>query len=335
MSINFFNSLKTKLFLWYIGSLLLLTVIFFLFVHYWAIPFGTDLFFISFLILTIIGFIIIYKITTTLTYLSNRMKMISEKNLGDRITDIKSQDELGQLASTFNDLLDRINQAFKREQQFIGDVAHEMKTPLATLKSELEVALQKTRSKDEYQKALKDAIVETDQLSSTLKNVLDLAWIESPQLQKNKTKIDLSELMNELVEIAKKLTINKNININSDIKTGIYISGFKDRLGRALLNIIDNAIKYSKVNGKVEILLEQSPTLAVITIKDNGRGIMESEISHIFDRFYRGAKTEKVFGAGLGLAIAKSIITLHQGEIKVKSQPDKGSSFIITLPLSS
>lgn len=259
--------------------------------------------------------------------------MISDKNLNERINNIKRKDEIGQLAINFNQLLDRLDFAFKREQRFIADVAHEMKTPIATLRSELEVSLRKPREKTEYQQVLKDAIVETDRLTSTLKNILDLAWVEAPNAQKRQEKINLSELMSELIEIAKKMAANKEILIKEELEKNIYIFGFKNRLAHAILNIIDNAIKYTPKNNKVEIILEKTPNKAIITVKDHGPGIKELEIPHIFDRFYRGEKTSKVFGAGLGLAIAKSIVNLHQGEIKVISKLNKGSSFIILLPI--
>src|SRR3972149_1822156 len=201
------DSLIKKLFFWYIGSLALLAIFIVLVVHVFAFKNGFYFILLLFLTLALFGFIIIYKITESLTYLSSRMRMISSKNLDERVDGIDSHDEIGELAQTFNQLLDRLHLAFKREQQFIADVAHELKTPLATLRSTLEVSLQQKRENIDYQKALQESLSETHRLSSTLKNVLDLAWSETPMEQKNAKKFSLSALMDELFELAQKMAI--------------------------------------------------------------------------------------------------------------------------------
>jgi len=217
------------------------------------------------------------------------MRQISSKTLDKRITSIKGSDEIGQLAKSFNELLNRLDKAFNRERQFIADVAHEMKTPIATLRSSFEVTLHKARTNEEYKKIIKDSIIETDRITSTLKDVLDLAWSEVPNENLRKV-FDLSELMNEMSEIAQKLALKKQIIVINSITSHIQMLGFRKRLGRALLNIIDNAIKYSSFKGKIYISLIKEYNNALIIIKDNGQGIEEEELEHIFDRFYRGGK---------------------------------------------
>src|SRR3989344_1590084 len=298
------KSIKYKLFLWYVASLLVLIAYILFFIHYYTVPHSIHILIVLFFILAIAEFIVVYKITKSITYLSTKIKSITSENLEEKINGIKSEDEIGELANSFNGLLDRLNEAFKREQQFIGDVAHELKTPLSTQISSFEVTLSKSRDIDEYKKTIEEALAEAHQLSATLKNVLDLAWSETPNKQNGRTKFNLSELMDDLYEIAQKIAYKKRVHVKLSTTKNIYIYGFKDKLARAILNIIDN-----------------------------GQGIPEEEIPHIFNRFYRGSKTDKVLGSGLGLAIAKSIVTLHQGEIKVKSNKGKGSTFIVVLPL--
>ena len=329
------NSLIKKLFFWYVGSLALLAIFIVLVVHVFAFKNGFYFILLLFLTLALFGFIIIYKITESLTYLSSRMRMISSKNLDERVDGIDSHDEIGELAQTFNQLLDRLHLAFKREQQFIADVAHELKTPLATLRRTLEIALNQKRSEDEYRRTLKEAVQETNRVSTTLKNVLDLAWSETPMEQKNAVSFNLSELTEELFELAQKMALKKNIKVSGSFAKNIKIIGFKEKLGRALLNIIDNAIKYTPTKDKVEIVLKKNKNQATIEIKDNGIGISQKDISHIFDRFYRGSAREKTFGSGLGLAIAKAIVNSHKGAIEVKSEIGKGTVFTINLPLVS
>lgn len=328
-----FQTLRFRLLFWYILSLLFLGAFIILTVHILQYKYSSQLIVGLFFLFAVIGFIVVYKITQSLNFLSTQMRQISSKTLETRITSIKGSDEIGQLAVSFNELLDRLDKAFKRERQFIADVAHEMKTPIATLKSSFEVTLQKERQNEEYKKIIKDSIIETDRLTTTLKDVLDLAWSELPNEQVKAT-FDLSELMFEMSEIAQKLCLKKQIIVVNTIISGIQMSGFRERLGRAILNIIDNAIKYTSQKGKIHISLIQEYHNALITIKDNGQGIEEGELEHIFDRFYRGSKSEKVFGAGLGLAIARATIGVHKGVIQVKSKPGVGSTFSIALPLS-
>ncbi len=327
-----FRTLRFKLLFWYVLSLGFLGFFIILTVHILQYKYSAELIIGLFFFLAIIGFIVVYKITQSITFLSSQMQQISSRTLDKRVASVKSDDEIGQLAQSFNDLLDRLDRAFKRERQFIADLAHEMKTPIATLRSSFEVTLHKERTNDEYKKIIKDSILETDRLTTTLKDVLDLAWTEVPN-ENLKNKFDLSELMNEMAEIAQKLAIQKQIIVSYSIEPHIQMRGFRERLGRAIVNIIDNAIKYTLPGGKIHISLVREYNNVLITIKDNGQGIEESEIGHIFDRFYRGTKTDRIFGAGLGLAIAKATIDIHKGAIQVKSKPKLGTTFTIAIPL--
>lgn len=331
---TFFKTLRARLILWYVGSIAFFTLFFYIAVHTFDLPHSDHIYIVLFALFTIIGIFIIYRITKSITYLSTRIRHISRKNLDERILDINSEDEIGELAASFNNLLDHLHEAFKRERQFIGDVAHELKTPLATLKSTLEVSVSKNRTNKEYQDAIKTAIEETNQLSATLNNVLDLAWAEVHEDNKSTHPFNLSELMEEVGDISEKMAEAKHITVTADIEKGVNVSGFRDKLARALLNIVDNAIKYSGANTSLFLKLEKTHNRAFITIKDTGIGIQEHDIPHIFDRFYRAAKTEKISGSGLGLAITKSVISLHQGHINVESKQNQGTTCTIILPLA-
>lgn len=327
-----FQSLRIRLFLFYLGSLIILAIFFYTVVHIWTLPYSTNFFFALLTILAVAGFFIIYKITKSLTNLSSQIKLVSRETLDIRIKGITSQDEIGELAATFNNLLNRLDFAFKREQQFIADVAHELKTPLAVIQSSLEIALSKNRKNYEYRKLIEEIIKDAKRLSSTLKNVLDLALSETPNEQKKLTKLNLSELMEDLSEIAQKMTINKKLQLQKSIEKNIYIKGVKEKLAKAVFNIIDNAVKYTS-NGSINIILKKVKDKAFIIMKDTGQGISHEDMPYIFDRFYRGKKTDKVFGSGLGLAIAKSMIILHEGTAEIESILGKGTTFIAAIPI--
>ncbi|MBU3978497.1 HAMP domain-containing protein [Patescibacteria group bacterium] len=328
------KSLRILLIIWYIGSLIILSVFFYLVVHILAVPYGTEYFILLFILLAVLGFFIIFYITRSLTYLSSRIKLISSKNLSERIQNIGGENEIGELARSFNNLLDRLDDAFKRERQLITDVAHELKTPSATLQSGVEVALSKNRTKEEYKEALEEALIDAQRQSKTLNNILDLAWSDSNNADDITKPVNLSELLLEVYEVIYKLAKRKEITIEKTFDTNVYVVGIgsKDKLARAFLNILENAVKYTSRKGKIHILLKKEHHHAKIQVNDTGMGITEKDLPHIFERFYRGESTDKTFGSGLGMAITQSIIHSHKGKIKVKSIDGKGTTVIVILP---
>ncbi len=290
--------------------------------------------YVGLLILAVLGGILAARTALLpIAQVSKQLKKISAQNLKDRVPDPKTGDEIEELSQTFNGLLDHLDQAFIRERQFIGDVAHELKTPVATLKGGIEVTMSKERTKDEYKKALEETLIDTNRISSTIKNILDLAWIGAQTPNLSDASVDLSSALMELQEIAQKLSTQKHITFTSDIKSGILISGAEDKIARAVLNLLDNAIKYTPVGGSVSLSLRERAGNAVIEVKDTGIGIPEDEVEHIFKRFYRGSKATKSLGSGLGLAITQGIITAHRGNIQVKSKVGKGTTMLVTFPL--
>lgn len=327
------KTLRGKLFLWYATSLITISAFFYLGIHIFRLSFGNFIFFFILLLLAIEGLFIIRKMTNQLSLLSEKIKTITSKNLNEKIINIGSEDEIGELSNSFNQLLDRLDEAFTRERQFIGDVAHELKTPLSGQRASLELALTRNRSKREYKKVLEEALIDSNKISDTLKNILDLAWSQAEGAQKGKTVVNLSRVINEIREIATKLAYDKQISVEGSTASHIQVEGRSDKLSRAFLNIIDNAIKFTPDKGTVTIDLIKKNGAAIFKVKDTGIGIPKSELKHVFNRFYRGTKSDKTFGSGLGLAIAQAVIKAHKGSIEVISKVGKGTTFSITLPL--
>lgn len=267
--------------------------------------------------------------------MSKLMTQMSSENLKTRLPNPKTRDEIEKLTQTINNLLDRIEASFTRERQFIGDVAHELKTPLSVLRSSIEVSLLKNRTSQEYRQSFKSNLGEIDRISQTLKNILDLAWSKSQTNIQSNEKVNLSQTVAEIEEIADKLAAVKNIAVKKIVTPNIFVKGRKDKIARALLNIIDNAIKYTNSGGKITISLHKTQTSAVVSINDTGIGLLQKEKSMIFNRFYRGKLTKDSTGSGLGLAISQSLITALGGRIKVTSKVGKGSTFTIFLPATS
>ncbi len=329
---NLTKSLKGKLIVWYTGSILLIAVYFWFGVHILSIPYGSEIFIALLILLSFVGFLLIKKITESLSALTKKVRTISSTNLNERLTVEDPDNEIGQLALSFNELLNRLEDSFSRERQFIGDVAHELKTPLANMKTGIEVVLSKDRASNEYKERLAECLVDINDLSTTLTEVLDLAWTEAHINQKLTKKVNFSKSLLELSEIATNLGMTKSIEVNFKITPNIWIYGERQKLSRAILNIIDNGIKYNKTEGTLSVTLTKKEEMCVLQISDSGVGIHREDIKSIFGRFYRGKNTGKASGSGLGLAIAKSIILLHGGQIAVKSTLNKGTTFTISLP---
>lgn len=290
--------------------------------------------FIIFILPVILGAIVFtQKIIKPISSVIQNMDDITTENLEMRLPNPKSNDEIEKLTLTFNNLLDRLHQSFKRERQFIEDIAHELKTPIATLKGGIELTLSKDRSNTEYKRTLKETLIDTDRISKLVSNLLDLAWVGMSQNTLNNKQFNLSEVTNDLAQIALKLGLQKNIVVNIDIDKNIKIYGDESKISRAILNLIDNAIKYTSSYKNVLISLKQLKRTIILTIRDEGVGISKSDLEHVFERFYRGSKTAKTLGSGLGLAIAEGIIKTHNGDIKIVSKIGKGTIVKVILPI--
>lgn len=296
---------------------------------------------ITFIILSIPtvagGYFLANRAIRPISTMSAQLRRINSENLNldEQVSNPNTGDEIEELAVTFNSLLERLGLTFNRERQFIGDVAHELKTPLSTLHNDIEIALSKARTKEEYKSVLEEAFIDTNRVISTLKNILDLAWSEADSGRMKPEEIHLSELLDELKDVASKMGASKRISIEGVIEPNIIILGKQDKLYRAMLNLIDNAIKYTPTPGKVILSLHKKGNKAIIYVRDTGVGIASTDLPHIFERFYRGSKADKVFGSGLGLAIVLGVIKAHRGTIEASSKIGKGTTITITLPLIS
>jgi len=261
---------------------------------------------------------------------------ISHRNLAERLDVENPNDEIGRLTNVLNDLLSRLQNAFDKEQEFMADAAHELKTPLTVLRAHWEDELSNKNLPDDFKEKLVKDIETITRLSKLINNLMLLSNTEYHQIRAEFEKIDLSEIINEVVGNTKILAEIKNQTMNIVQLTPLFIDGDKIKIYQLLFNIIDNAIKYTPENGKIIISLKKEENKAAIEIRDNGIGIPEEDLPNILRRFYRVHKdrSKKYGGNGLGLAIVKLITDIHNGEILVESNPDKGTSFIIKLPTS-
>jgi heavy metal sensor kinase len=250
--------------------------------------------------------------------ITSTAQQISAKDLSQRLNLPSTDDEVGRLAKTFDGMLERLEDSFKRERQFTNDASHELRTPLAAMQAILSVIREKQRKPEEYEQALDDLAEETDRLRTLIENLLKLARSDkqTPDLFEP---VDLSTLINDVTDSMRPLAEAKQLSLISHIPSNMIIWGNSDDLIRLFVNLIDNAIKYTE-HGDIEICgSDKSDGTVRVFVADTGIGISAENLPHIFDRFYRADKSRFSRGAGLGLAIVKEIVTSHKGTINANS----------------
>jgi len=258
---------------------------------------------------------------------------ITAENLKLRLKIPSTRDEIESLAKTFNQMITRLDEAFTSQRQFMEDISHELKTPLSVLKGELEVTLKRVRSTQEYETALHSSLEEVNHLAGIVENLLILARFDAKTTTLQARPLDLNLLIKDAVEAIQVLAVQKNITLQLNSAHTVDILADKNQLKRLVLNLLDNAIKYTQPGGKISIDLRQQKDSADIDITDTGIGIPEKELPHIFDRFYRVDKSRSSIGFGLGLSIAQSIAMAHGGKIYAKANFPQGTIFTISLPI--
>ncbi|MHB8362632.1 MAG: sensor histidine kinase [Patescibacteria group bacterium] len=288
------------------------------------------------LIFILLIFIITYylseKVTQPLYEITSQIVAITGFNLKQRLETEGYELEFKAMAEEFNKLFDRLEDTFERERIFINDVAHEIKTPLAIMNGETELALRKKQSLEQYEKILKANLYENTRIAKVINDVLSLARLEYQTSMSKNTKFDLLDVTNAIAEDLRILSDAKKLNFEYKVKgKNFHMFGSKETTRKALYNICTNALKYTK-KGSIKIILYKKLKRIYIIVEDTGVGIESKDIDKIFDRFYRGKNTKSFDGSGLGLSLAKSIIEKNKGTILVESTVLKGTKFEISFP---
>lgn len=283
------------------------------------------------------GYFLARKSLAPIALMNEQTRRISAENLSSQLDVSNPRDEVGRLATTINALLRRLDAAFKEQQRFVADASHELRTPLAVLRGETEVALEQERALSEYKESLALVKDEAERLSRIVESLFILARapIESSSLIKESVR--LNEVVSECSRAARVLATRKGLRLDAEGPLPeVSIHGDDELLKRLLLNLLDNAVKYTPAGGEIRIRLEQNGT-ARITVADTGIGIPAEDQPRIFDRFYRvdKARSRAQGGAGLGLSIAQWIAEAHGGTLSVNSVVGRGSTFVVELPIDS
>lgn len=264
-------------------------------------------------------------------------RTIGAQSLAMRLTIPRTGDELERLATTLNEMLSRLDAAFQRITQFTADASHELRTPVSVMRTSAELSLRKSRTEAEYREALSQILVEAEKVSRLIEQLLLLARADSNSTTIPIARTNLNDILERAWRQAILLAETKHLKPEDfNPAAQVWVCGDPASLERLFLILLDNAVKYTAEGGRIELLLSTEDGFAVAEIRDTGIGIAAKDIAHIFDRFYRAdrARSRETGGTGLGLAIGHWIAHAHGGEIRVQSEPSKGSSFQVRLPLS-
>jgi heavy metal sensor kinase len=258
---------------------------------------------------------------------------ISTENLRVRLPVPGTRDELGRLAETFNGMLDRIEQGFSFQRQFWEDAAHELKTPLAIMKGEIEVAL-RSGGGPEDREVLTSNLEELDSLIRLIDKMLTLARLDRGGAAIDIRELDLAALAGRAVEEFRTLAEDKGIRLGFSASTAVRVHGDDARLRGLLYVLLDNAVKFTPAGGRVGVEVAVDGGQARLVVSDTGPGIGEDDLPRIFERFRRAGRPAEGGGFGLGLSIAKAVAESHGGRIGIRSKPGEGSAFTVFLPLA-
>jgi heavy metal sensor kinase len=290
---------------------------------------------VTLLIASLGGLLLANKALSPVERVAQAARRIGAGNLQERVSVTGAGDEISRLASIFNEMIERLEGAFERERRFTADASHELRTPLAVLRGELEIALRKERSPEQYKEVIGASLEEIVRLSKLVDDLLTLARSEKGELALERNTVRLDALATEICQYVEPLARAKGLSLEYSLAgNAITLVGDARRLRQLLLNLLDNAIKYTPAGGRVSLWLKQREDGIGIEVADTGCGIPREEQPYIFDRFYRHNHTSAgdAGGFGLGLAICKWIAEAHGGQLVVSSEPGCGSRFSIFFP---
>jgi heavy metal sensor kinase len=259
-------------------------------------------------------------------------RAMAEGDLSARIPIDRTETELGQVALALNTAFDRLEAALERQRRFTADASHELRTPLATLTVESEWALSRERAPSDYRDSLAICRKAAQRMRGVVEQLLTLARADADDLPVEKSPVRLDEIVDDVVALIVPQAERRNIRVTTRIPA-VEVAGDAGRLREAFSNLVTNAVQYNRDNGSVEVAADHETGMVVVTVHDTGKGISAEDLPHVFERFYRGDRARASDGSvGLGLAVAKAIIERHGGQIRVSSDPDRGTTFEVRLP---
>jgi len=286
-------------------------------------------------IIAIGGHLLVRRALTPVEQITRAAERITQHNLSERLPVAATGDELERLSVSFNRMIARLDEAFQNSKRFVADASHELRTPLTILRGELESLTDDKRLAPEVRERAGSLLEEVLHLGKIVEQLLTLSHLDAGESQTEWSRFDLSELARTTADQMSLLAEDKKISITCDAGAPLAVEGDRVRLKQVVVNLLDNAIKYTPSRGAIRLRVHGVNGHAMIEVEDNGIGIPPDAVPHIFDRFYRVDQTRTAASdsTGLGLSIVKSICTAHGAEVETQSVVGKGSRFCIKIPL--
>lgn len=286
------------------------------------------------LIILLCGWLYVGRLLKPISKIVQQAGRITYSNMNQRLSNGNTNDEIGQLASTFNKMLERLETSFNAQKRFVSNASHELRNPLTAINGQIDVALMKERGKDEYKKTLQLVSTDIKNLRTLTNNLLELANNDETFLQHfEEVRIDeiLWNIRDEMAKQKPEYTILVNYEKPTDSEKYLICKGDEKLLKTAFINIIDNACKFS-ADKSVEIKIIPEKANIILFFTDKGIGMPETYLKHVFEPFYRGNNTMGIPGNGIGLSLVQRIINLHAGKIFIRSKLNEGTTVELVIP---
>ena len=282
------------------------------------------------------GYWLVKNALVPVAQISTSAERISLHNLSDRLPIVKTGDELEQLSMSLNNMIVRLEDAVRHNQRFIADASHELRTPLTILNGELESVVEESGLPSKVQQTISSALEELDRLRRIVERLFAISRLEAGEAGVEWGKFDLADLASGTLEQMRPLADDKGIALSSAVPGPVFVAADRARLKQVIVNLLDNAIKYTPNGGKVCLSVQTEGARAHLEVADTGIGISLADQPRIFERFFRvdEARSRDLGGAGLGLSIVKSICSAYGGTVSVESTKGAGSRFKVELPLA-
>lgn len=280
------------------------------------------------------GYVLVKRALAPVDQIAASAERISSHNLSGRLPVARTGDELERLSIALNHMIERLDAAFQYSRRFVADASHELRTPLTVLKGELEDLVRKNELTLDWRDRLGSALEEVERLTNIVEGLFAISRLDAGEAAAEWVKFDLGQLVSATADQMSLLADDKRIKLTCNGTAGVWVQGDRSRLKQVVVNLLDNAMKYTPEGGTVSLTVSAQDGKAVLEVVDNGIGIPPQALPRLFERFFRvdNARSREQGGAGLGLSIVKSICTAHHGKVEASSAPGQGSRFRVELP---